>query len=133
YHPAKLTALFILLFWIPLLVVHESGHALVAALLGWRVRRMVVGMGPRLARFRVGPVPVELRLIPVEGFVEPAPTNLRSPQSKSALIYLAGPGAELLVLVVLALILGVETLLSKTEHLGLLAAQSLAVAVLASA
>ena len=133
YHPVKLTALFIILFWIPLLAVHEAGHAVVAALVGWRVHRVVIGMGRTLVRFSVGRTPVEIRMFPVEGFVLPTPTNLVAPRLKSALIYLAGPGAELLVLALLALILGPATLLSRTEDLGLLAAQSLAVAVLASA
>jgi hypothetical protein len=133
YHSVKLTALFIVLFWIPLLAVHEAGHAVAAALLGWRVHRVVIGMGRPLARFAVGRTPVEIRMFPVEGFVLPTPTNLHAPHLKSALIYLAGPGAELLVLAALAAALGPATLLSKTENLWLLAAQSLAVAVLASA
>jgi len=133
YHPAKLTALFIVLFWIPLLVLHETGHAVVAALLGWRVHRIVIGMGPRLTRFRVAGIPGELRMVPVEGFVIPTPRNLRWPQLKSALIYFAGPGTELLLLALLATVLGFDTMLTRTDHIGLLAAQSFGVAVLASA
>jgi hypothetical protein len=133
YHPVKLTALFILLFWIPLLVIHEAGHALVAVLLGWRVYRVVIGMGRPLLRFPIGRTPVEIRLFPLEGFVLPGPTNLRAPHLKSALIYLAGPGAVLLVLGLLVLILGPATLLTATDNMWLLAAQSLAVTVLLSA
>jgi hypothetical protein len=133
YHPVKLTALFIVLFWIPLLVVHEAGHAVVAALLGWRVHCVVIGVGRPLFRFAVGRTPVEIRMFPVEGLVLPTPTNLRAPQLKSALIYIAGPGAVLLVLALLALALGPAKLLTPTEDLGLLAAQSLAVTVLVSA
>ncbi len=133
YHPVKLTALFIVAFWVPLLAIHETGHAVVAALVGWRVHRVVIGMGRPILRFHVGRTPVEIRMVPVEGFILPAPTNLRAPQLKSALIYFAGPGAELLVLALVAAALGPGTLLTPTEHLGLLAAQSLAVAVLLSA
>jgi hypothetical protein len=133
YHPVKLTALFILLFWIPLLAVHEAGHAVAAVLLGWRVHRVVIGMGRPLIRFAVGRTPVEIRLFPVEGFVLPSPTNLTAPHLKSALIYFAGPGAELLVLAGLAAALGPTTLLSRTENMWLLVAQSLAVTILASA
>jgi hypothetical protein len=132
FHPVKLTALFIVLFWIPLLVIHEAGHAVMAALVGWRVRRVVIGMGPRVTRFRVAGVPVELRLVPVEGFVESAPRNLHAPRLRHALIYFAGPGATLLVLAALAIVPGVETLLTATDHLVLLAWQSLAVAALLS-
>jgi hypothetical protein len=133
YSPIKLSALFLIGWWVPLLVLHEAGHALVAAALGWRVRQVVIGMGRVMASFRVGGVPVEIRLFPVQGFVIPAPRNLRSPHLKSALIYFAGPGAELLVLACVAMALGVDTLLTRTEHVGILAAQALAVAVLVSA
>jgi hypothetical protein len=137
FHPVKLAILFIVLFWIPMLFVDEAGHALVATLAGWHVRRVVLGMGRRVARFRVGAVPVELRIVPVEGFVDPSPRNLRMPQLKSALIYFAGPGTELLVLAVLAWAVGVETMLTAPDpqnvNMGLLAAQSLAVVILASA
>jgi hypothetical protein len=34
FQPVKLSALFVLLFWIPLLALHEAGHAVVAALVG---------------------------------------------------------------------------------------------------
>jgi hypothetical protein len=133
YQPVKLTALFILLFWILLLVVHEAGHAVVAALLGWHVARVVLGMGRRVGMFHVGRVPVEVRLFLMEGFVQPVPTNLRFPRLKSALIYFAGPGFELLVLAVLVLVIGPAQLLTRTEDIGMLAAQSLAVAILVSA
>jgi hypothetical protein len=133
YHPAKLTALFVVLAWVPLLVLHEGGHALVAVLLGWRVHAVVLGMGRPLTRFHVGRTPVEIRAFPIGGFVLPAPMNLRAPHLKSALIYFAGPGAELLLAVLLALAIGPATFLSRSEHIGLLAAQSVAVAALISA
>jgi hypothetical protein len=132
FHPAKLTALFIILFWIPLLALHETGHAVMAALLGWRVHRVVIGMGRCLWSFRVGGTPVEIRMLPVEGFVQGSPTSLRAVRLKSALFALAGPAATLLPLGVLALVPGVDTLLTRTDDIGLLAAQSLAVAILVS-
>jgi hypothetical protein len=132
YHPAKLTALFIVLFWIPLLVFHETGHAVMAAMLGLHIHRVVIGLGPRFARFRVAGIPVELHLVPAEGFVQVSPRNLRAPQLKMALCYFAGPGATLLILGALAIVPGVETLLTATDHLVLLAWQSLAVAALLS-
>jgi hypothetical protein len=113
--------------------LHEAGHAVAAALLGWRVGRVVIGMGRPLGRFHIGRTLVEIRLFPVEGFVQPAPTNLRYPRLKSALIYLAGPGAELLLLAVVALAIGPDRLTTRTEEVGMLVAQSLAVAILFSA
>jgi hypothetical protein len=130
YQPGKLGALLVVLFWPPLLVLHESGHAVVAVLLGWRVRRVVIGMGRVVARFRVGRTRVEIRLAPVEGFMVPVPTNLRAPQLKNALIYFAGPGVELLLLVVVVALVGPETLLTRTTDYGLIAVQSLAIAIL---
>src|SRR4029077_7842785 len=112
---------------------HDTGHAVVTALVGWRVHRVVIGMGRPVFRFHVGHTPVEIRMVPVEGFVLPVPTNLRAPQLKSALIYFAGPGATLLVLALLVAVLGPSRLLSQTEDMRLVAAESLAVTVLTSA
>jgi hypothetical protein len=133
YTPSKLSALFFLLSWFLLLPLHEAGHAVVAALLGWHVGRVVIGMGHTVTWFHVGATLVEIRLIPIEGFVQPVPQNLQSPQLKSALIYLAGPGAELLLLIALWGVLGTDTLLTRSDSIGLLAVQSLCVAILSSA
>src|SRR5207248_7565842 len=53
YQPVKLAVLFIILFWPPLVVLHEAGHALMADLLGWEVRRIVIGLNREVWRFRV--------------------------------------------------------------------------------
>jgi hypothetical protein len=133
FHPAKLAALFVVLFWAPMLVVHEGGHAVVAALLGWRVRRVVLGFGRVVGSFRVGGVPVELRLFPIEGFVEPAPRDLRAPRLKNALIYAAGPGVEVLLVAIIAAVVGLDTLTTRTTNVGMLAVQSLCVTALIGA
>jgi hypothetical protein len=115
YQPVKLSALLVVLFWIPLLALHEAGHAVVARALGWRVHRLVVGMGKSLAQFRIASIAVEVRIIPVEGFVITTPCDLRSPRLKSALIYFAGPGVELLLALVILLLLGPERLFTRSE------------------
>ena len=79
-----------------MLVVHEAGHGIVAAILGWHVPLIVIGMGRPILVFRLGSTVVEVRVLPLEGFVVPLPKNLRAVRWKSALIYFAGPGAELL-------------------------------------
>src|SRR3954454_22615983 len=77
FTPAKLSALFFVLFWLPLVAWHELGHALTAAALGWRVDRVVVGFGKLLGHFTVAGVPVELRLLAVEGFARCGPADGR--------------------------------------------------------
>src|SRR5262249_13988635 len=69
YSPVKLSALFFVLLWVPLLVLHEAGRAIVAFLLGWHVGQIVIGMGKTIGRFRLGIASVEIRLFAIEGFV----------------------------------------------------------------
>lgn len=54
YQPVKLSALLVVLFWVPLIALHEAGHAVVASLLNWYVGQVVIGMGRLLTSFRVG-------------------------------------------------------------------------------
>jgi len=130
YSPVKLSILFFIIFWFPLLVIHETGHALMAAMLDWRVRRVVIGFGKSVKNFSVRQVPVELRMIPLEGFTQIAPRNARLPRLKSFLIYSAGPAAEFVFLLLLAVLIGLDELLSRTEHVGMIAAQAIAIAIL---
>jgi len=132
YEPVKLSAFLVAAFWVPLLVLHEAGHAVVAWLLGWDVGRIVIGMGKPISRFALGRTYVEVRLAPVEGFVTPLPRNLANVRLKSACIYFAGPGSELLVLFLVAALVGPATLLTRTDHLGVIACQSLCIAILVS-
>ena len=128
YQPAKLSVLFVLLFWIPLLVTHEGGHAAMSALLGWHVGQIVIGMGGVVHTFRIGSAVVEIRLLPLMGYVKSVPTNLHQPQLKSALIYFAGPAADLLVAAAVLLIVGPQRLLTQSAEYDTLAWQSLALA-----
>src|SRR5262249_15112440 len=64
FKPIKLTILLFLMLWVPLLVLDGAAHAVVAALLGWYVGRVVIGVGRRVAKFRVGTAIVEIRLLP---------------------------------------------------------------------
>ena len=122
YEPRKLTALFVFFAWLPLVAIHELGHAFCAKLLGWRVCQVVIGYGPRLGNLRILGLEVEFRLFPLEGFVLPAPRTLRGVRWKSSLIYLAGPGVELLLVLLCWLAVG-ETLYASTEEIPLLALQ----------
>jgi hypothetical protein len=133
YQPVKLSALLIIVFWIPLLALHECGHAVVAALLHWRVQKVVIGMGRLVATFPIRNTPVEIRLLPIEGFVRCAPQDLRFPRLKQIAIYFAGPGVELLVALGVVLLVGWHRLLTPTENYSLIAWQSLALAATAGA
>jgi hypothetical protein len=128
FQPIKLSALLVVLFWMPLIALHEAGHAVVAALLNWSVGQVVVGMGRTVRSFRLGRAIVELRLFPVQGFVRCVPRTIRLPQLESALIYFAGPGVELLLAAVILLLVGPTRLLTRTDDYLLIAWQSLALA-----
>jgi hypothetical protein len=133
FHPVKLSILFFVLFWPLLLVLHEAGHALMADLLGWQVRLMVIGFGRELWRIHRFRFQVIVLMVPLSGYVMPTPRNLKWPRLKLALIYLAGPGIELMLLALLVGLIGPEVLLSQDleRSVGVIALQSLAVTILA--
>lgn len=106
YEPKKLGALLFVVFWIPLLFIHEFGHAITAKILGWRIERTVIGFGKILAQTRLLGAPMEIRTIPLEGFVQIAPKTTHLARFKHALIYFAGPGIELLLFFLIFFYLG---------------------------
>ena len=55
--------------WLAGLVLHEAGHAVAAAILGLAVQRITIGLGPRLTAIRCVETTLELRSIPLAGFV----------------------------------------------------------------
>ena len=132
FSPLKLSIFFVLLFWVPLLVLHELGHALAARSVGWRVSEIVIGFGRELTRFRLGHTRVRVRAAPLEGYVVPSPSDVRGSRWKSAWVYAAGPGIELLFVLVCWIALG-DDLLRASENLGVLAVQSACVAALLGA
>ena len=133
YEPRKLGALLILVFWVPLLFLHEFGHALMARILGWRVRKTVIGMGQVLIRTTLFNAPMEIRILPIEGFVQIAPVNLHYPRLKNAFIYFAGPGIELLLFFVIMAVLGSEQMFIVNDDYFTITLQSLAYAALVGA
>ncbi len=130
YVPQKLSIVFFIVFWTIMLVVHELGHAGMAKLLGWHVGRISIGFGPELWSGRMGQTKISLRLIPVEGYVLPAPASARGARWKSALIYAAGPGAELIILALLIAWLGADTVFSDSPSAGAVALKTLAIVII---
>jgi len=133
FAPAKLSFPFFLSSWVLLLVIHEAGHASVAKALGWHVSKIVIGSGVSRVSFSLGSTRVEFRSIPLSGFVVPLQTDTIAPRLKHFCIYAAGPGIELLLVVILLLALGPETLLQRTDHISTIATQSFIVAALLGA
>jgi len=133
YEPRKLSIVFFLLFWIPLLFLHEFGHALMAKLCGWKVTRTVIGLGNVFHRTTLFGAPMEIRMIPLEGFVSIAPLSMRGVKFKHALIYFAGPGIELLVFFGIMLFLGTDQMFSQNDNYLQIALQSLGFAALVGA
>ena len=134
YEPRKLGALLFVIFWIPLLFIHEFGHAIMAKLLGWHVERIVIGFGKVLAHTRLLGAPMEIRTIPLEGFVQIAPQTVTLARIKHALIYFAGPGIELLAFFIIMITLGgFDQMFAVNDDYSRIALQSFAFAALAGA
>ena len=53
------------------IAVHETGHVLCAAATGIAIRQMTIGAGRLLLSRRIGDTLLELRAVPVLGFVIP--------------------------------------------------------------
>gem|GEM_PF-413399 len=126
--PIRLAVIAMFLAWGPLLVIHELGHALAAWVVNWRVAEIGIGFGRQLWRFRIGETVVRIKILPVEGYVRPAPRTGSRARWKLAWIYFWGPGAEMGVLA-LMLALHKGELFARTEAPLQLIMQGTAVAV----
>ena len=133
FTPQKLSIVFYILFWVPMLIVHELGHALAARMLGWQVREIVIGFGRTLWLFQYGDTRIKVKLAPIEGYVLPAPVDPGNVRLKSALIYAAGPGAELLILALMIGFFGWDTVFNDSSDLSLIALKTLAIVILVGA
>ena len=128
YEPRKLSAVFVMLCWIPLLVIHEAGHAVVARACGWEVERVVIGFGRTWRTFVIGGTPVIFKTVPLSGYVLPRPRDLQSPRLKNSLIYAGGPGFELIAALAVVLLTGPDVMFQPSEAILVIAAQSFCVA-----
>lgn len=130
FKAVKLSLPFFLISYVLLLVIHEFGHALMARAVGWRVDLISLGFGQIRRKFHFLGMAVEIRTIPLSGFVRPRPLDLISPQLKNFLIYAAGPGIEILLVLVILILLGPSTLIHRSDSIPLIATQSFCLAAL---
>ena len=132
YELSNLAILLIPVAWMPLAILHELGHVIMARLCGWKVNSMVVGFGRVLSQFKVHNTKVEIRAIPIEGFVvaRPRPGNLKFPNLKLSLIFSAGPGIELLLLFCLYWWLGKDTIHTPDGNIAGVVAQAINLVVI---
>ncbi len=133
FTPQKLSIVFYILFWVPMLILHELGHAVMARVLGWRVREIVIGFGRTLWELRYGETLIKIKMAPIEGYVLPAPVDPGNVRLKSMLIYAAGPGAELVLLAFLIAIFGWDTVFNDADQLSLIALKTLAIVIIVGA
>lgn len=126
----KLSVPFFLLSYAALLVIHELGHALASRIVGWRVEKISIGLGPVVKQSQISGCEIEIRLVPLSGYVLPTPRNLNFPQAKNCFIYSAGPGIELLLVLLIGLVVGFDALLTRSTDVVRIAAQSFCLAAL---
>ena len=87
-----------------LIAVHEAGHAAAANRLRLPVTEVVVGLGPVLARVESSSVRVEVRLLPIVGWVE-ADIPVRAPRIHRRRMAFAAAGAAASLGFAMALVL----------------------------
>lgn len=88
-----------------IILVHEVGHFIAAKLAGIPVERLSIGFGPRVAAFTSRGTEYRLSLVPLGGYVLPAVADendfFRYPVMKRVIFSLGGPGANILLAVIL--------------------------------
>lgn len=132
YNVFKTFPIWFSLSWIVLLPIHELGHALMGKALGWDVKQLVIGFGPTWKRMTWGQTEIELRAVPLEGFVLARPRDAARPRLKRALVYFAGPGIELALLPLILLFVPFATVITLSEQLGIVVLQAFCMAILVS-
>ena len=93
----ELGLLFMLVFSVPVLVLHEFAHALAARAVGWQTSFVSLGFGRELWRFELGRARVSLRSLPIEASVSVRPRTGGATRARLAWIHLAGPLSGVLV------------------------------------
>lgn len=129
----KAGAVLFIFFWFPMLVLHEFGHAIVAKMFGWKLHEIVIGFGKQRKEFNLMGTQLKIKTFPLEGFVRCEPGNAQYSNLKHALIFFAGPGIELLLVVLIGMIIGFDQLFNLSDNYITIVLQSCAYAALMGA
>jgi tetratricopeptide (TPR) repeat protein len=82
---------FVLVISIVSTIFHESGHAIAAKLVGFRVFAIDLGFGTNVLEFKIGGLRWRLRAVPFGGLMSAAARNARGFKLKYTAVVLAGP------------------------------------------
>jgi hypothetical protein len=94
-------------------VIHELGHVIAGLFVRLRLFRFAIGYGPVILRSYIFRTLVEIRLIPICGYVLHGYPTLTHIRKRTVLFVLGGPTANLAVAIILSVIL----FSSSTAHL----------------
>lgn len=129
-NPASAMVPIFLAAWVVLTALHELGHSAMAWACGWKVARIVVGFGAVWKGWTWRGTRYEIRKIPLGGHMVPAPRTREFWRAKSALIYLAGPATELAIAGLLAVLVGWDAVMSRSELVGIMVVQTIGAAAI---
>ena len=82
---------------VPLIVMHELGHASVAKLLDVKVSKIAIGVGKTIGRFQMFNIPCIIAQFPIGGIVELYQKSFEFYRLKYFLIVFAGPLTQILL------------------------------------
>ena len=86
---------------VPLIVMHELGHALAAIILDVKVSKIVIGVGEIIRKFQIFNIWCEIAQFPIGGMVVPHQKSFEFFRLKHFLISFAGPLTHILLGLVL--------------------------------
>ncbi|HXU65522.1 MAG TPA: site-2 protease family protein [Polyangia bacterium] len=109
--------LLILLVMLLLIIpAHELGHAVVGAAVGYHIRAIVVGVGPRLLQLQAAGVTVQVNLLPFGGVTTGFAARSSWPRLRMWLFAAGGPAANLLICWLLKRQAGHGAILAPGQH-----------------
>lgn len=95
--PTLLNLLLVFALMPLLVVIHESGHALMGSIVGLRLFWVSIGVGRKLFEFRLRGVRITVNALPLMGLTALAPKNTRRMRMRLFLAIIAGPATHLIL------------------------------------